>query len=343
MGEHRRRRVHGRDGDARRRAARTSSCTCGRRRTSCCPGSGCARSCASTPTTSRVPILMKKEQWDATAKEQVVTDEDEQINQASALWARAKSEITEEQYHEFYKHVAHDFEPPLAYVHAKRRGPPGVHAAVLHPAAGAVRSLGPRAPARHQALRPPRVHHGRCRAADAAVPAIRARRDRLERPAAERVARNPAAVARRASHPHGVGQARARAARGPRRRTRPTSSRRSGRSSAACSRRASSRTPPTASGSRSCCASRRRTRETDEQTVSLADYVGRMKEGQDGDLLHHRRRLRRGAKQPAPRDLPQARRRSAADARPHRRMGRVDRSPSSRASRCSRSPRAAST
>src|SRR6187431_2040729 len=69
-----------------------------------------------------VPILMKKEQWDATAKTQVLTEEDEQINQASALWARPKSEITEEQYHEFYKHVAHDFEPPLAYTHAKVEG-----------------------------------------------------------------------------------------------------------------------------------------------------------------------------------------------------------------------------
>jgi molecular chaperone HtpG len=69
-----------------------------------------------------VPIVMKKEQWDSTAREQKVTDEDEQINQASALWARAKSEITEEQYHEFYKHVGHDFEPPLAYVHAKVEG-----------------------------------------------------------------------------------------------------------------------------------------------------------------------------------------------------------------------------
>src|SRR4030095_11560639 len=69
-----------------------------------------------------VPILMKKERWDATAKTQVLTDEDEQINQASALWARPKSEITEEQYHEFYKHVAHDFDAPLAYVHAKVEG-----------------------------------------------------------------------------------------------------------------------------------------------------------------------------------------------------------------------------
>jgi molecular chaperone HtpG len=68
------------------------------------------------------PILMKKEQWDSSAREHTVTDEDEQVNQASALWARPKGEITEEQYHEFYKHVAHDFEAPLAYSHAKVEG-----------------------------------------------------------------------------------------------------------------------------------------------------------------------------------------------------------------------------
>ncbi len=69
-----------------------------------------------------LPILMKKEQWDEEKKEQVVTDEDETINQASALWARPKSEISDEQYKEFYKHVAHDFEEPLAYIHAKVEG-----------------------------------------------------------------------------------------------------------------------------------------------------------------------------------------------------------------------------
>jgi len=47
---------------------------------------------------------------------------DEVLNQASALWARPKSEITDEQYQEFYKHVAHDFEPPLAWSHAKVEG-----------------------------------------------------------------------------------------------------------------------------------------------------------------------------------------------------------------------------
>ena len=69
-----------------------------------------------------VPILMKKATWDAAAGKQVTTDEDEQVNQASALWARSKIEITPEQYDEFYKHVAHDFEAPLAHVHAKIEG-----------------------------------------------------------------------------------------------------------------------------------------------------------------------------------------------------------------------------
>src|SRR5690349_18007797 len=69
-----------------------------------------------------LPIVMKKEQWSQEKNENTITDEDETVNQASALWARPKNEITREQYEEFYKHVAHDFEPPLAYLHAKVEG-----------------------------------------------------------------------------------------------------------------------------------------------------------------------------------------------------------------------------
>ncbi len=68
-----------------------------------------------------LPIVMKKEEWDE-KKEQKITDEDEAINQASALWARSKNDITKEQYDEFYKHVSHDFEAPLAYSHARVEG-----------------------------------------------------------------------------------------------------------------------------------------------------------------------------------------------------------------------------
>ncbi|MEZ0287554.1 MAG: molecular chaperone HtpG, partial [Methylophilus sp.] len=44
------------------------------------------------------------------------------INTASALWARSKSDITEEEYNEFYKHVSHDYENPLAYTHSRVEG-----------------------------------------------------------------------------------------------------------------------------------------------------------------------------------------------------------------------------
>ena len=47
---------------------------------------------------------------------------DEAINQASALWARPKQEIKDEQYIEFYKHIAHDFEAPLAWTHNRVEG-----------------------------------------------------------------------------------------------------------------------------------------------------------------------------------------------------------------------------
>ena len=62
-----------------------------------------------------IPVVMKKE---GTSD----GDDDETVNQASALWARPKSEITEQQYEEFYKHVAHDVEPPLAHTHVRVEG-----------------------------------------------------------------------------------------------------------------------------------------------------------------------------------------------------------------------------
>ncbi|MHB8534581.1 MAG: molecular chaperone HtpG [Sulfuricaulis sp.] len=59
-----------------------------------------------------LPIVMKAEG----------KDEDETVNKASALWARPKSEITQEEYDEFYKHVGHDFEAPLAHLHSRVEG-----------------------------------------------------------------------------------------------------------------------------------------------------------------------------------------------------------------------------
>ncbi len=68
------------------------------------------------------PIVMKKEEWDKDKNEQVVSAEDETVNKASALWARAKNDISEDEYKEFYKHVGHDFDDPLAWTHARVEG-----------------------------------------------------------------------------------------------------------------------------------------------------------------------------------------------------------------------------
>jgi len=69
-----------------------------------------------------LPIVMQKEEWDEEKKDMVIKDEWETVNQASALWARSKSEITPEQYVEFYKHVSHDFGEPLTYTHNRVEG-----------------------------------------------------------------------------------------------------------------------------------------------------------------------------------------------------------------------------
>ncbi|RJG01684.1 molecular chaperone HtpG [Noviherbaspirillum sedimenti] len=69
-----------------------------------------------------LPIQMQKEEWDEEKKATVLKDELETVNQASALWARSKSDITPEQYEEFYKHVSHDFQAPLAHTHNRVEG-----------------------------------------------------------------------------------------------------------------------------------------------------------------------------------------------------------------------------
>ncbi|MGA1274193.1 MAG: molecular chaperone HtpG, partial [Burkholderiaceae bacterium] len=69
-----------------------------------------------------LPIRMKKRDWDEKKKEYVETDDWETVNQASALWTRSKSEITEEQYKEFYKSLAHGLDDPLAYTHNRVEG-----------------------------------------------------------------------------------------------------------------------------------------------------------------------------------------------------------------------------
>lgn len=69
-----------------------------------------------------LPIVMLKEAAPAAEGEEKEVPTDETVNSASALWARAKSEITEEEYKEFYKHISHDFEDPLKWMHNRVEG-----------------------------------------------------------------------------------------------------------------------------------------------------------------------------------------------------------------------------
>jgi len=64
-----------------------------------------------------LPILMNKLDDEGKA-----TDEEETVNKANALWARSKADISDEEYKEFYKHVAHDFDEPLDWMHNRVEG-----------------------------------------------------------------------------------------------------------------------------------------------------------------------------------------------------------------------------
>jgi molecular chaperone HtpG len=69
-----------------------------------------------------LPILMRKEQWNADKGESTLSEEWETVNKAAALWTRPKSEITDSEYQEFYKQIAHDSDAPLAYTHNRVEG-----------------------------------------------------------------------------------------------------------------------------------------------------------------------------------------------------------------------------
>lgn len=69
-----------------------------------------------------LPILMRKESWDNEAKEQKLTDEWETVNQANALWTRSKSDITEAQYKTFFEHLAPGGGEPIAWTHNRVEG-----------------------------------------------------------------------------------------------------------------------------------------------------------------------------------------------------------------------------
>ncbi|HNL80652.1 MAG TPA: molecular chaperone HtpG [Agitococcus sp.] len=67
-----------------------------------------------------IPVCMKAQKWNEEGKEEV--GDYEVVNKAAALWTRPRNEISEEEYQGFYKHIAHDYENPLAWNHNKVEG-----------------------------------------------------------------------------------------------------------------------------------------------------------------------------------------------------------------------------
>jgi molecular chaperone HtpG len=71
-----------------------------------------------------IPVMMLKESMgeEEEEKEKEKGEEWEQVNTGTALWMRSKSEVSDEEYREFYKHIAHDFEDPLEWIHNRVEG-----------------------------------------------------------------------------------------------------------------------------------------------------------------------------------------------------------------------------
>ncbi|MDY0131965.1 MAG: molecular chaperone HtpG [Desulforegulaceae bacterium] len=84
----------------------------------------------------RYPIIMKTEKYEPLPEDQIVKDsegkpvgetskrviKDETLNSMKAIWARSKSEVTEEEYDEFYRHISHNWDSPLDRIHMKFEG-----------------------------------------------------------------------------------------------------------------------------------------------------------------------------------------------------------------------------
>ena len=134
-----------------------------------------------------LPVLMRKESWDAEKGENVVSDDWEPVNKAAALWARSKSDITDAEYKSFYEQLTYDTTAPLAYTHNRVEGRTE-YTQLLYIPAKAPMDLWNRDKRGGVKLYVKRVFIMDDAGADADLPALRQGRDRLGRPAAERVA-----------------------------------------------------------------------------------------------------------------------------------------------------------
>ena len=260
-------------------------------------------------------------------KEGAATLDFEAVNQAKALWTRPRTEITDDEYREFYRHITHDGEAPAGLEPQQGRGQARVHQPAVHPGPCALRPVPARCRARPEAARAARVHHGRRRAVPAAVPALHQGRARFLRPATERLAR----AAAEGSGSRGHEQRADASARWtswpawPRTIRRNTAS--SGANSARCSRRAWPRTTSNRDKLLPLLRFASTHEAGDEDKTALADYVARMQPGQQKIYYVVADSARGGPRQPVHRAVARAQGRGAAAGRSR---GPVDHGPVAR-------------
>ena len=144
-----------------------------------------------------VPIMLK------------TGDAEETLNQAKAFWTRPKSELTDEDYQAFYKHLTHDSEPARAWAHNKVEGNLEYTSLLYLPKRAPFDLFDREQRGGHPALREARVHHGQGGGTAAAVAALHARAGRHGRSAAQRVARALAEQSHRGEDQGGAGEAHA--------------------------------------------------------------------------------------------------------------------------------------
>ena len=135
------------------------------------------------------PVVMDVEKEEKGEKKVV----EETLNARKALWLRGKSEVTKEEYAEFYKQIANDYTEPARIIHYTAEGANEFRVLVFIPSHRPIElQWGDfKAGLRLYVQRSP--HHGALRGAAAGVPALRARRRRFVRPAAQHLARAAAA------------------------------------------------------------------------------------------------------------------------------------------------------
>ena len=156
-----------------------------------------------------------------------------EVADGAALWTKPKAEIKPEDYTDFYRNVAGQFDEPALTIHYRAEGRQEYSVLAFVPGSRPFDLFDRRPQGPHQALREAGLHHRRG-GDPAALPALRARHRRFRRPAAQHLARDAAAEPDPRRHQEGRDRPHPRRTRTRRRKRSRSPTTRSGRTSARC-------------------------------------------------------------------------------------------------------------